>query len=472
MIKNRNGLTRTIRNFYGVGDMAFALMSSVGIYYSTYYLTNIAQLSLVNIAFLTSTVAAIDSFTSWIYGAIINSTKPMKWGRYRSWLVVLTWLVPFFYFFQYFRIGAKETVATVFFFIFMLGGRVLQNFPYIANLSMISIVAKNQTEKVAMSSSRSTWNNASKFAWSYLGIPFLALLTTWTTEKYSYAILSGLMAVLMVIGYWIHFKMFKGYEDSGEEEQKVEAKAKRARTKPKDLFKALALNPPLLVLLVADLGKWCFYFVTAGTVVYYFKYIALNPPAMATYALIIAFCAVAGAYLSRIIAKKFSSKCAVVASLLLMAACLFAARIFYTDMWTVMILLGIAQFGYGCIYSFSSAMYADTCVYNEWKTGKNASGWIMGMQNIPLKVATTLRNIIITACLAVGGFSATIAVSDAGIEMKEAICLSLMVIPGVILIVCALVLLIGYRLSKTKVEEMQNEIDHKKATELSDYAGV
>lgn len=78
------GLSKTIRYFYGVGDMFFALMTNVGVYYSAFYLTNVAQLSLGSIAFLTTVVALIDALTSWIYGGVINSIKPMKWGRYRS----------------------------------------------------------------------------------------------------------------------------------------------------------------------------------------------------------------------------------------------------------------------------------------------------------------------------------------------------------------------------------------------------
>jgi len=467
MTKVRNGLSKTIRYFYGIGDFAFALMSNVGVYYSTYYLTNVARLSLVNVAFLSSTVAAVDAFTAWIYGAIINSSKPMKWGRYRSWLVAFTWLLPITHFLMYFRVSDSEPVATVFFFIIMLITRFVYNFPYTANLSMISIVAKTPDEKVLMSSNRSTYNNASKFAWAYLGVPFLAILTRLVSDKFAYATLAALLAIVTIIAYWGHFKMFEGYEDSGTEERASAVKTRRAKTKPRDLFKALAMNPPLLVLLLADVGKWCFNFVIAGTVVYYFKYVALNPAAQATYTLIIAFCAVIGAYISRIIAKKLSAKTTVVAFFLMMAVCLFIARAFYTDMWAVMILISLAQLGYGCTYSCSLAMYADTCVYNEWKTGKNASGWIMGLQNIPLKVGSTVRSIIITACLAVGGFSAAIAPADATVEMKEAICLALMVVPGAILAICALILLFGYKLSKKKLEEMQSEIDLKKAAEIA-----
>lgn len=458
-------ISKTIRYFYGVGDMCFALMTNVGVYYSAFYLTNVAQLGLGSIAFLTTMVALIDALTAWIYGGVINSVKPMKWGRYRSWLIAVTWLVPVFYFFQYVRIGTSDTVSTAFFFFFMLGGRFIHNWPYTANMSMISVVAKTPDERVAMASSRATWNNMSKFAWSYLGVPFLAILINIFSEKYAYAMLSLCMSLLMVAGYVFHFWMTKGYEDTGEEEKQNAAKTKRAKTGVKDLLKALFANPPLLSLMIADLAKWLFNFMVAGTVVYYFTYIALNKGMQATYMLIIAFCSVAGAFFSRYIGKQLSGRITVIVCYIIMAVALLAARVFYTSPWTVVVLISVAQLGYGCCYSCSSALYADTAVYSEWKTGKNASGWIMGLQNIPLKAASTMKSAVLAACLAVGGFSAKIAAEEAPVAMKESICLALMVIPAALLIVGAVVLLIGFRLPKNRLIEMQNEIEDRKAKE-------
>lgn len=466
-MEKRSGLSKTIRRFYGVGDLGFALMTSVGTYYSTFFMTDIARLSLASVTLISSVTAIIDSCTAWIYGAIMNSVKPMKWGRYRSWLIIFSWLLPPLFFMQYYRVGETELVSTIYFFIIILIGRFTMNFPYIANVSMINIVAKTPDEKVLMASNRATYNNASKFAWSYLGIPFLMYLSKTFGDKYAYAILSFLLSLLMLAGYWAHFKMFEGYEDTGAEEIANAVKAKRAKTSPMDLVRGLALNKPLLVLLVADLGKWCFNFVVAGTIVYYFKYVALNPLAQAYYTLIIACCSVIGAFSSRVIAKKFGAKMTVVGCFMFMAACLFGAKLIYTNMWPVIILISLAQLGYGVCYSTSSAMYADTAVYNEWKTGKNASGWIMGLQNLPLKIGGTLKTFIMAGALASGGFNAKINPADTPLVMKQAICNALLTIPAVILVASAIALFIGYKLTKEKVTDMQKEIDLKKAEEMA-----
>ena len=64
----------------------------------------------------------------------------------------------------------------------------------------------------------------------------------------------------------------------------------------------------------------------------------------------------------------------------------------------------LAQFFYGMAFAASPALYADTVVYATWKSGKDASGWIMGLQNLPLKIAVFLRGTILSACLVAVGW--------------------------------------------------------------------
>ena len=121
-------------------------------------------------------------------------------------------------------------------------------------------------------------------------------------------------------------------------------------------------------------------------------------------------------------------------------------------------LTNLAQFGYGVAYACTPALYADTIIYSEWKTGKNATGWISGLQNVPLKVGVMTRGIIISACLAFAAFDPSIDAAMASVELKKGICMAFMVIPALALIVAAVLLLFGFRLTKEKVEQYSAEI--------------
>ena len=141
-----------------------------------------------------------------------------------------------------------------------------------------------------------------------------------------------------------------------------------------------------------------------------------------------------------------------------MAVILIAANFTYANVTLVIILMSVAQFGYGIAYACTPALYADTIIYSEWKTGKNATGWISGLQNVPLKVGVMTRGIIISACLAFAAFDPSIDAAMASVELKKGICMAFMIIPALALIVAAVLLLFGFRLTKEKVEQYSAEI--------------
>ncbi len=459
---SKSGLTRGVRYFYGVGDMCYTLMTYVYSYYQLYFLTNVAMLSLIKASFVMSVCSTIDVATAMVAGGIINSTRPMRWGRYRSWLLAVSWIVPICYFFMFYRVSPNDTVTIVCLMAAMILGRFLHDFPYCASASMISVVAKTPNDRITMASSRATWNSAAKFAWSLVGAPLLAILTAAFTEKYAYALLAFILAGSMVLGMAVHFFITKGYEESGNEELKDADKAKRNRTGLMDLLKALFANPPLLALMIADFAKWFFNFMVASTIVYYLTYVALDKGLLSMYTLIVAVMGTIGSYISRFIGYRLSGRITMIVSYCAMAACMLAGRLFYQNIWVVIGLLAAAQLFYGCTYSCSTALYADTAVYYEWHNGKNASGWIMGLSIIPLNIASMLKGIILPAALAAGGFSAAVAAEEASETMRAGIANALLVVPAAILLLGALVLIFLFRLSRAKVMEMQRELDERK----------
>lgn len=68
------------------------------------------------------------------------------------------------------------------------------------------------------------------------------------------------------------------------------------------------------------------------------------------------------------------------------------------------------------------------------------------------------RGIIISACLAMGNFSADINPAETPEGLKNAISIGFMVIPAIALIVAVIALLFGFKLTKDKVELYAAEI--------------
>lgn len=458
---NKKPLSKALKMFYGVGDCGFTLMSNVESYFFNYFLTNLAMFDLGIVTFITTVSSMVDACLSWIYGAILNSIKPKKWGRYRSWLILLPWIVPFLYAFQFIKVG-DGLVSAVIVTVAAIASHVVWNFPYVANVSMISVAGAMPDDRAQLSSTRAAWANFSKIIFSYVGVPLASVFAGVVGETNQYGAVAFVLAWVMVVLYFAHFKMFEGYEEvETQDEQKT--KKDTSKTSGMDLVRALLQNPPLIALMIADLSKWAFNFIVSGIALYYFTYVAKNAGLLTTYILISNIFCVVGSYLAKSVAKKFSTRTGTIGTFILMAAVMIAANFLYTNVWLVVFLMSLAQLGYGIAYACTPALYSDTIIYSEWKTGKNATGWISGLQNVPLKVGVMLRGISISACLAIAHFTPGMDASQATVELQKGICLGFMVIPACALLLSAVILFFGFKITREKVEQYRAEIDARRA---------
>jgi GPH family glycoside/pentoside/hexuronide:cation symporter len=87
----------------------------------------------------------------------------------------------------------------------------------------------------------------------------------------------------------------------------------------------------------------------------------------------------------------------------------------------------------------------------------------MGSMTFALKLSYIARGTLVPAILALVGFSASIAPADATETLKNGILNVFLLIPGLCMCLSGLLLVFGYRLTKTKVTELQAEIDARAA---------
>lgn len=451
--KKPQGLSNALKYLFGVGDAGFVLMSNVETFYFMSFLTDLAQFTPAIAGLINSIFSIVDACLSWIYGGIINGTKAKKFGRYRSWLVLTPWIVPFIFAFQFIRIGENEVLSAIIIIVAAIVSHIIWNFGYVANMSLVAVVGKTPEERATLASSRATWNNIGNLAWSYLGLPFATLLAGVVGEKNQWAAAAFVLGVLMVVTYFAHFKMTDGYEeieeDAGPQPQKNKASVG-------DMFKSLFQNPQLIFIIIADLAKWCVKFVTAASAIYYFRDAAGNAGLMVPYALAIALGAIVGAYAMRYIAGKISNRTTAIIAFAGMTVFLFLIYVCYANATLVIILMTLAQFFYGIAFGTMQALYADTVVYATWKTGKNAAGWIMGLQNVPLKIAVFLRGTIVAACLAAVNYVPGIVLEGAD---RQSMTVAFGLLPAIFCGIGLLLLIFCYKLTKEKVAEYQAEID-------------
>ncbi len=478
MSQKKTELSTSLKWFYGIGDLGFTWMSNVETFYFNVFLTNIAGFSAATAGLIGTVTSTVDACLSWIYGAVINSIKPLKWGRYRSWLILLPWLVPFIYAFQFLKIGG-DAAAPVIISIAFIASHIIWNFGYVANVSMIAVAASNGEQRAQLASMRGTYNNLGGVLFSYV-FPFVTGLVAFVGQQNTYAAAAFIFGVLTALGYFAHFKMFDGYEVL---EEAGTAAPARQKTSVGDIIRSL--NVQVVSLLIADLAKWMIKFVIAAVAAYYWEVVAGNAGMQPNYILATGIAGVIGAYAAQYLAKGVGNRMAMIISYIAMAVMLIIGYLMYNNATLVFVLITLVNFFYGVAYASSPALYADAVVYSEWKTKKNAAGWISGLQNLPLKVAVMTRSIIVNACLAVGAFDVlkfklvaktaatatpeqiaaaeALAADPAKVEgLKQAISMGFMLIPAIALIIGLVFLLFGYTLNKEKIAQYQAEINQAK----------
>jgi GPH family glycoside/pentoside/hexuronide:cation symporter len=462
---NVKPLSNTIKYFYGVGDAGFVLMTNVEAFYWMTCLTDVCGFTPIIAGLINTIYSIVDSCTSWIQGAIINSTKAGKYGRYRSWLLVIPWIVPFLFALEFIRFSENATLSATIIVAASIISHFLWNIPYVANVSLISVVGKTPENKAIMASSRSAWNNIGGIAFSYLGLPFATVLAGVIGEKYMFAGVAFCLGILMAVTYMFHFMMTKGYEQPEAPGSVLE---KKNKITGKNLARSLFANPQLLLLMLADLMKWILKFVSSMAAIYYFRDAMQSPALMATYVLLVGVAAVIGAYGTRFIGSRLSNRMANIIGFAGMAVFAFIAFMSYASVGTVITFMAIAFIFCGVSFAATPACYADTVVAATWKTGQDASGWIMGLQNVPLKISLFCRSIIISAALVATNWHSGIVYEGAARQgMTIAFCL----VPALACAVGCLILVFGYKLSREKVAQYQAEINARFEKELEKENG-
>ena len=109
--------------------------------------------------------------------------------------------------------------------------------------------------------------------------------------------------------------------------------------------------------------------------------------------------------------------------------------------------------------SMNTALYSDTVVYGEWKTGKNIRAFTMALLVLPIKVGLFFRSAIIAVWLIAIGF---VANEDPTPEVVAGIRAIMTFAPAAACAIGAIIFSLGYKIEDKNVLLMQDEIAARK----------
>jgi GPH family glycoside/pentoside/hexuronide:cation symporter len=445
-------------------------------YFYLFFLSNVVQFPTHLVVIITSISTAVNAALSPIYGGIITSVKPMKWGRNRSWMLLLPPIVIVTTMFQWTRISSNDIVSVAVIIIAFVIGAITSNIAWVANLNLIPTLANNPAERGLLSSHRMMYTSASMMAVGYIGTPLIAFFTAKLGSQFiGYPATMFTMSVIYIASYLVVFAITKGYEPTGAEEAAAAAGPANKQAEKVGvgvLIKSVTQNPHLIFLLCGDFFRYMSNFMYTAVIAFYFTYVAKNMALMAHYVFFSSIGSFIGASVAGPLSKKFSSRNMVIVSLIIAGASMILGK--FTGLSVIWIFVcGIAsRLVVGAMGSWVVPMYSEAGIYSEWKTGRNASAFIMGIMNLSLQASNVTRNIVIPLTLAATGFVAGLPAEQGTLALQQGILTLMMLIPGITYLITAVFFGFGYRLNNEKLAQYQKEIaDRKAAAETAAAAG-
>lgn len=450
------GLKKSIINLYGLPSFGFQVLVNMEVFYFAAFLTDYAKIP----AALAGTVLMITSIFDIIWvptAGIILEKSNMKWGKYRSWLFVGPPFAALFFILQFSKIGSS-TINAVIISIGFIVSHLIWNIFYAGHIAMNSSMTQVREERIAMASNRGMFNSLGAIVFSLIGMPLILTLGKSSgNPARGYTLTVIMSGIFLVVCYYILFFMTKDYAHSG-----VSAQAGKEAEKMSigEMLKQILVNPPLIGLMLGELGRYLGRFVIFGLAFYYFKYVVNNLAVITIFFTGLNVVCFFGAAITNPLAKKIGERNTYILALSTFIVGLLIVWALPMNYVSFMVLMFVSYLGYGIPDALGVAMYSSTVEYGEWKTGKNARGFIMSLISFPIKTAIFLRSVIITSILVGSGYVANMKPTAELIKgIKNGIALT----PAIIMIVGLAFIVVLYKITPANLQKMQKEIVARKA---------
>ncbi len=415
--------------------------------------------SLVGTLFLVS--RCLDAFTDVTMGRIVDKSKATKDGKFRPWIKRMAGPVALasFLMYQSSLAGASMTVKVVVMFAtYILWGSLCYTAINIPYGSMASAMTDVPEERAALSTWRSLGAN---FASIIIGavVPQLIYMADANGNQIidggKFTLVAGIFSVFALICYAVCY-MFT------TERIKLEPAQTEEKTSLIKSFKTIVSNRALLAIIGAAIVLLLSQFMGQTMNQYLFANYFKDINALSLFNMVGLPLSLGLAAMSGVIASKFGKKEFSVFGMFLAAA---AYGIVYfmkvTNPWIFIGMYVIAGIGVTGFNMYIWAHITDVIDYNEVKFGERNDGVIYGVYSFSRKIGQALAGGLGGYALAFIGFNA--AVQEQTTQVLDGIYALSTLFPAVCYGIVALIMLLGYPLSKKVIAENGRILAEKRA---------
>ena len=442
-------------NSYGLANFSLSLMMGIGMSYYGIFLTDVAKISAVHMGLIMLVGGTIDTISIFISGSMIQKTQ-MRWGQFRSWFLFIPITTAIFFTLSFTNLPLSYFTKIVFFTLTFIIGHISLNFAFNAHMGFISVLSTNLQDRLRISVRNIQFGMASQIVFSLGVLELLYYLSGKSTPTLGYFCTVAILGVFQIFGYWNLFYQTRDIEKY-DPAKKLDSSRKITIW---EMLSQLLKNRQLMLLMSADVMSQLSLFSLIGFAVFFLKYIAGNEEWMKYHTLSTSIVAFVTSLYAPVVINYLGKK----------KTYLFATA------WGVMGYLLLRGFGAMSVYHFTGlvclgnlllgtagpmrqAMYMDAAEYGYYKTGKDASAFIMSMFTIPIKIAASLAGTLTGFGLGLIGYEAEMEVTEqfAG-NLMDIICY----IPAGCGII-AILLMVFYSLTDTNMVKIMAANELKRA---------
>jgi glucuronide carrier protein len=459
-----NRLNKSLLYTYGVADLGFVLITNMELYFFSAFLTDYAKFSLETTGYILGFTSLADIACALTAGVILQKVTLMFGGKYRSWFLVGPPVVAVLFILQFSKIGNTLTAALIIMFGF-IASHLLWNIVFTASAAMVGRLGRYPDERTILSASRAQGMSASGIIFSVTSLPIIEFFTTRTNEITGFSLAAGVYVFFMVLGYWYIYKMTSG-KDPYDEALRDPGKNETGRS-VKDMVALALKNPPLLLLIVAEVFRNTYLLVIASFAFYYFEYVLDNLAFLAVFILAISIARLAGTFAAAWIGVKIGKRKSYWTCLILAAFIFASGKFLGTTAWSFTIIFCAGSLLGMISSSMSTALFSDTVVYGEWKTNTNIRAFTMSLQSFPIKIGVFIRSAVITLGLMAIGY---VANSEPAPRVIHGISSIMSYTPAIACALSAAVFYFGYRIEDRHVLRMEKQIASRKIASRQEEA--
>ncbi len=437
--------------------------------YITYFLTANAGMSAAVMGTVLLVARIVDFFLGLAAGGIIEKSR-MKWGTYRSWLIILKYTVFAGVVFMFWDtssmpMGLKAAFAIIGY-ILMHGSMdfwAVSQYGIIERRAGIDMGGRSQ-----LSIAYARGMTVANIIISAVALPLIVYFGgVLNNANLGYLVVAAFFAMFIFIGSVTLVKTTKEFDlvKTAEETKNI------PQITLGDMVKGAAGNGQLMLLLLVFCLNYIGMFTIQTVMQYYFAIIIKDMLMMSLSLTISMVFAFAGSVIGPSFGKKFGKKAALWVGVLLYG--IFGMLITFlakNSVWVYIILGGLSQFVFYMYFSFGMNYFLDAGEFGFYKTGKDNRNVALSIYNMPMKIGMMLGGVIGAYGLAIIGLDAVVAKTASAAQFASFVSGFMPltgVIPGAFSVVAALLALLFYKITDEDAEKYAKANAEKLAAQKS-----